>query len=106
MGDPPEGLFGIHCLRTLASAEHEPTFCGWASESTCGSYTVVQVLNVDISYSYYYDAGGALVAVASDGLIQGMRCQVGDSTFAFPTAACSDPTPLSACTVPDAGTSG
>ena len=104
IGDPPAGQFGVRCLRTLAAAEQEPTFCGVATESTCGPYTVVKVLNVDFSYLYYYDASGALAAVASDGFILGMKCQAGASTFAFPTATCSDPRRLSVCPVQDAGT--
>jgi len=101
MGDPPAGQFGVHCAPTLAAAEKDPTFCGGlASESTCGAYTVVTATNVDFSYVYYYDAAGALVAIASNGLVKGLTCLAGDGAFAFPTATCSDPRRLPACAVP------
>ncbi|HEY4185555.1 MAG TPA: hypothetical protein VGP07_10825 [Polyangia bacterium] len=98
-GDPPAGEFGVHCAQTLAAAEADPSFCASlpdAHEETCGSYKAVVVTNVDFSYIYYYDASGALIAIASNGLVKGMQCLAGSPGFVLPSP-CTDDGSLPVC---------
>lgn len=106
-GDPPVGQFGVHCALTLADAEADTYFCASlpaAHEETCGSYKVVVVTNVDFSYVYYYDASGALIAIASNGLVKGMQCLAGPAGLSLPFP-CTDIGGLPICTG-DAGAGG
>jgi hypothetical protein len=105
MGDPPPGQDGVYCRSTLAAATEDPALCQQSNEATCGAYTVLTWTNVDLSYRYYYDSTGTLVAITQQvAPSTNQQCLAGNGTFVVPPSGCGSGT-KAACGPLDAANS-
>lgn len=101
------GQFGVSCIDTWDHVLTDQRYCGGLPEyqADCGAYRSLSVVNVDSSYTYYYDkTTGALAAVYTSGPGgNGPQCAGGPAGFKLPRCGASQV--LTPCPM-DAGTSG
>jgi hypothetical protein len=106
VGEGP-GEFGVSCAETWQLAITDTHYCGGGigeQQADCGAYRARITINVDVAFTYYYDATtGSLVAVFGTGYDGQTSCVGGPTTFVAPTCAASQP--LDPCST-DAGAEG
>lgn len=101
------GQLGVSCIDTWDHVLTDQRYCGGLAEyqADCSAYRSLAVVNVDSSYTYYYDkTTGALVAIYTNGPGgNGPQCLAGPAGFKLPKCGASQP--LAPCPE-DAGTDG
>ncbi len=97
------GSFGVHCAQPFDAVQRDRHWCNSTvtlSTAECdGQQRIVETVNVDVGYTYYYQAAsGALLAIfytANAGGVSRTRCVAGPAGFS--PVACGTRRPLPSC---------
>jgi hypothetical protein len=93
------GTFEVHCVMPYGAVATDTHYCGTTITdltATCGAYQARIDVNVDVEFTYYYDATGALAAIVHSGANMPATCLAGPAA-GFVAPACETPQPLHQC---------
>jgi hypothetical protein len=103
------GTFTYHCVTTWSAAQQRATWCSNPGASIyplpdCGGFDIVEDINVDVSYAYYYDRQtGTLVGIGFNDPQGKLHCIAG-SVVPVDISTCHwTPQSTSLCFLTDAG---